>query len=107
MLIGVVFGLLWFMPQLRQYRLERADYAAFALSGLLLAGGVALFFVAIDLSGIVTIPNIILALRGFVALAAGYALNRLMKLPIERQGGRICGGIPDTIQQLVLDQLTI
>jgi hypothetical protein len=55
----------------------------------LLAGGIALFFVAIRLSGLVTIPNIILAARGFVALGVGYVLNRLMKFPIERQSDRV------------------
>jgi drug/metabolite transporter (DMT)-like permease len=72
-------------PHLRQYRITRIDMGLLLLNGLFLLLAVMAFFVSISLAGQITTPNIIFATRGFITLAAGYALNRLLKTPIERQ----------------------
>jgi drug/metabolite transporter (DMT)-like permease len=72
-------------PHLRQYRVTRIDVGLLFLNGLFLLLAVMAFFVSISLAGQITTPNILFATRGFITLAAGYALNRLLKTPIERQ----------------------
>lgn len=88
-LVGAVCGGLLLLPRFRVYRLGRLEYGGFVLNALLLTGGIALFFASMNVSGLITIPNIILAVRGFIALAAGFAFNRFLHIHIERQTATI------------------
>lgn len=88
-LVGILCAALMALPRFRLYRLGRVEYASFLLNGFLLTAGIGLFFVSMNLSGLITIPNILLAVRGFFAIAAGFALQRFLRIPIEKQTAAI------------------
>jgi drug/metabolite transporter (DMT)-like permease len=83
--IGLLCLLALSQPGFRQYRVTWLDFGLLSLNGIFLLLAVMAFFVSISQAGQVTAPNIIFAIRSFIILAAGYALNRLLKTSIERQ----------------------
>jgi drug/metabolite transporter (DMT)-like permease len=85
--IGLMCLPLLFQPGFRQYTVKIQDAGLLLLNALILLASVLAFFVSIHKAGQVTGPNIIFALRGFVTLAAGYTLNKMLKVSLEHQPG--------------------
>lgn len=84
-LIGLVCAALLFQPGFRQYKIRSMDAALLLANGVLLLLSVLAFFAAIHSAGQVTTPNIFFATRSFITLAAGYVLNKVLRVSIERQ----------------------
>jgi drug/metabolite transporter (DMT)-like permease len=81
-------GLLY-LPAFKKYTIKPIDIAGFVLCAALVTTGIALYFASIKTSGKITTPNIILATRGFIVLLAGFILNKMLRIPIERQSNNI------------------
>lgn len=77
--------MMWFHPYYKKYSVAKRDLALFGLGGGLMLGGMLSFFRCLHLSDGVTIPNIILSLRGFFALLIGFTLAQALRIPMERQ----------------------
>jgi drug/metabolite transporter (DMT)-like permease len=85
--IGLVCVPLMMQHGFRQYKVRGLDVLLLLANGMLLLCSVVAFFIAIQKAGHVTTPNIFFATRSFIALGAGYVLNKALKTPIERQPG--------------------
>ena len=73
----------------RQYRVKPVDVLLFLGRGVLLVVAVGLIYIAYELVDGVTIPNVILSVRGFFVLVAGFLLGRVQKTPMEHQPNTI------------------
>ncbi len=82
---AILFIPVLYLPMFRKYRIAPADIGFFVLAGVMLLLGGFLFFWAVARAGNVTLPNIVLSMRGFFALLAGFLLGRTQKTPIEKQ----------------------
>lgn len=78
-----------FLPAFKKYTVKTIDIGGFVICAILVTGGIALFFTSIKISGNITIPNIILATRGFIVLLVGFVLNKLLSVSIEKQSNTI------------------
>jgi drug/metabolite transporter (DMT)-like permease len=76
-------------PYYRQYRVALLDVGLLTLRGVLVLGSVLALYFAFRMAGGVILPNVIYGTRGVFALAAGYVLNKTLRLPMERQSGVI------------------
>lgn len=86
---SVFFVPLLKLPIFRKYRVQWAEIGFFLLAGGMLLTGGFLFFRSIEQADNVTLPNIVLSLRGFFALLVGFFLGRTQKTPIEKQTGQV------------------
>jgi drug/metabolite transporter (DMT)-like permease len=77
------------LPAFKKYKIKPIDIFGFAFCGLLVSGGIAFYFTFIKTSDNVTIPNIVLATRGFIVLLFGFVLNKLLSISIERQSNTV------------------
>jgi uncharacterized membrane protein len=82
-------GCLLALPRYRQYRIARLDVLLLALRGSLVLAAVYGLYTAFRLADGVILPNVVYGARGLFAVAAGYALNRSLKVPMERQIGPV------------------
>lgn len=73
----------------RQYSIGALDIGLFALRGSLVLAAILGLYVSFSLAGGVIIPNVLFGARGFTALAASYALNKTLNVPMERQSGLV------------------
>lgn len=77
------------LPRYRQYRVAPLDVTLLMLCGGLTLAAVGGLYTAFRLADSVILPNVVYGTRGFFALAAGYVLNRRLKVPMERQAGSV------------------
>jgi hypothetical protein len=73
----------------KKYIIKPIDIVGFVLCAAMVTIGIAFYFASIQTSGKITTPNIILASRGFIVLLAGFILNKMLRIPIERQSNKI------------------
>lgn len=78
-------------PYYRQYRVAPLDACLFAVRAILVLGSVFGLYTAFRMAGGVIVPNVIYGTRGIFALAAGYMLNRTLRVPMERQSPAVYG----------------
>ena len=76
-------------PRYRKYRVTALDAGLLTLRGMFVLGAVLGLYSAFRMAGGVILPNVIYGTRGFFALAAGYLLSRMLRLPLERQSGAV------------------
>ncbi|MDK1032611.1 MAG: EamA family transporter [Planctomycetia bacterium] len=88
-LTGVVCAALLMRPAYRRYKVKALDVLLFLIGGTVFAAAVWFLFTSFERADGVTIPNIVLGCRGFLVLGIGYGLNKVLRVPIERQRGVI------------------
>jgi drug/metabolite transporter (DMT)-like permease len=87
--IGLLALPLFMHTHYRQYRVRWPDALLFLLRGVLLILSVGLLYIAYELVDGVTIPNVILSVRGLFVLVVGFLLSRVQKRPMERQSNAV------------------
>jgi uncharacterized membrane protein len=89
MLRGAFCAVMFARPSYRQYRIAAVDWCLFLVSGGLTLAVLGSLYEAFRLSDGVTLANVILGMRGFFGLILGATLGRLLRVPLERQSGRV------------------
>jgi len=86
---GPVSALMLTGSKFRKYKVKRLDIGLFTLGAVFVTGAMLGLYYAFQLADSVIMPNVIMGTRGLFALIAGYALNKVARVPLERQRGLV------------------